>query len=120
MEATVKRYVTANVHKAIEKMSKSEGAGCAAMKELLAQPASKPNFLEEIEQEVLKDDKFPHEKSTSLNAEIGEIVNFHLGCALFEQAQKQTETKYLEKFRAKTKKTLDGVKEELQGAGLMK
>jgi hypothetical protein len=55
-----------------------------------------------------------------LNAEIGEIVNFHLGCALFKQAQKQTEVKHLEKFRAKTKKALDEVKEELQGAGLMK
>lgn len=45
MEATVKRYIAANVHKAIEKMSKSEGAGCAAMKELLAQPALKLNFF---------------------------------------------------------------------------
>jgi hypothetical protein len=120
MEGTVKKYIASNVNKAIEKISKSEGAGCAAMEELLAQPTFKPNFLEEIEQEVLKDDKFPHGKSTLLNAEIGEIVNFHLGCAFFKQAQKQTETKYLEKFRAKTKKALDGVKEELQGAGLMK
>jgi hypothetical protein len=63
---------------------------------------------------------FHHERSALLKAEIGEIVNFNLGCALFKQAQKQTEAKLLEKFRTKTKKALDGVKEELKGAGLMK
>jgi hypothetical protein len=120
MEATVNGYIGTKVDKAIEKMSKSEGAGCVAMKELLAQPSFKPDFMEEIEQEVLKDEEFPHERSALLKAEIGEIVNFSLGCALFKQAQKQTEAKLLEKFRTKTKKALDGVKEELKGAGLMK
>jgi hypothetical protein len=86
----IEEYVGAKVDNAIEKMSKSEGAGCAAMKELLAQPSFKPDFMEEIEQEVLRDKEFPHERSALLKAEIGEIVNFNLGCALFKQAQKQT------------------------------
>jgi hypothetical protein len=42
------------------------------------------------------------------------------GCALFKQAQKRMEAKLLEKFRTKTTKALDGVKEELKGAGWMK
>jgi hypothetical protein len=46
--------------------------------------------------------------------EIGEIVDFN------QQAQKQTEAKLLEKFRTKTTKAFDGVKEELKGAGWMK
>jgi hypothetical protein len=43
MKATVNGYIGTKVDKAIEKMSKSEGAGCAAMKELLAQPSFKPD-----------------------------------------------------------------------------
>jgi hypothetical protein len=65
-------------------------------------------------------DESPHERPTLPKAEIGEIVNFNLGYALFKQAQKQTAAKLLGKFRTKTRKALDGVKEESKGAGLTK
>ncbi|CAD0096619.1 unnamed protein product [Aureobasidium mustum] len=120
MDASVKKYVTTQLDKTFEKMTKSEGSGSAAMKELLAQSTFKPNLVKDIEQDVLKDDKFPHKKPNVLNAEIGEIVNSHLGAALLKHAQKQTEAKLLKKFNADTKKALEGLKEELKGAGLMK
>lgn len=120
MDASVKKHVAAQLDKAIEKTKKSEGSGNAAMKELLAQPTSKSNLLKDIEQGVLKDDKFPHKKPSLLNSEIGEIVNSHLGSALLKHAQKQTEAKMLKKYNADTRKALDGLKEELKGAGLMK
>jgi hypothetical protein len=120
MEASVDKYTTTLVNKAIEKMMKSEGAGSVAMKELLAQTTFEEKLLEDIEQELLKSEKFPFGKPNPPNTKIGEIVNSHLGRALLEQAQKQTEAKLLEKFNADTKKSLEAVKEELKGAGLMK
>lgn len=119
MDASVKKTVESKINKAITKMLNSEGAGLIAMKELLAQSTLKSQLLQDIEQVVLEDNDFPHERPSLLSSEISEVVNSHLGRALLKQAQKQTEAELLEKFNADKKKALKEVEEELKGAGLM-
>jgi predicted transcriptional regulator len=116
MDASVKKTIEKEVNKAIEKMSKSGGAGSAALKELLAQTTFKPGLLDLVEQRVLKDDEFPHESSSVLKTEIGDAVSYHLGCALYKQVFEQTEAelrKKKKKLMADRKKSLKGVMEEL-------
>jgi hypothetical protein len=115
MDASVKKTIETKVNEAITRMLNSEGASLIAMKDLLAQPTFKSQLLEDIEQEVLEDDDFPHERPSVLTSEIGVVVNFHLGRAFLKQAQKQTEAELLEKFNADKKKALG----ELRSAGLM-
>ena len=119
MDASVKKNIATKVDKVIAKMLKSEGAGSIAMKKLLAQTTFKSQLLQDIEQEVLDNDDFPHEKPRLLLSEIGEVVDSHLERALLKQAQKQTEADLLEKFNADKKKAFKGVEDELRSAGLM-